>query len=334
MVIAATNYPDRIDPALLRPGRLDTRIAIPMPSAEDLRGIVRFHLRGDLPDADLGGLAVALAGSTGAHVERIVRIARRRARKLGRELLLEDLFAALGEKLADLPREYLERIAIHEAGHAVAAVVLKVSRNVSISLFHLAEGSAATFFDPQIEAVTRKVVERRIAVALAGRAAEQVCWATSRPGPAAPTPPTSPWPTALAFSAVARWGLAHVDELKWLAGGPEQIVVDPSRARRRGLHDAGRGQRARARAHSGGATAEVQARRRRAAEAPRAGARRHPGPAGAAGSPEERQGAPTAAARPAPVSARRRSGRGRAPHLILMPAVAMTLPQRSVSLLT
>ena len=102
VVIAATNYPDRIDPALLRPGRLDTRIAIPMPSAEDLRGIVRFHLREDLPDADLGGLAVALAGSTGADVERIVRVARRRARKLERELLLEDLFAALGEKLTDI----------------------------------------------------------------------------------------------------------------------------------------------------------------------------------------------------------------------------------------
>src|SRR5256885_12349794 len=84
------------------------------------------------------------------------------------------LFAALGEKLEDLPREYLERIAIHEAGHAAAAIVLKASRNVSVSLFHLGGGSAATFFDPQIEAVTRKLVERRIAVALAGRAAEQV----------------------------------------------------------------------------------------------------------------------------------------------------------------
>jgi hypothetical protein len=141
-----------------------------MPTAQDLRGIARFHLRKDLADADLGALAVALAGSTGAHVERIVRVARRRARKLGRELLLDDLFAALGEKLEDLPREYLERIAIHEAGHAAAAIVLKVSRNVSVSLFHLGEGSAATYFDPQIEAVARKVVERRIAVAGRGAA--------------------------------------------------------------------------------------------------------------------------------------------------------------------
>ena len=224
VVIAATNYPDRVDPALLRPGRLDTRIAIPMPNAEDLRGIVRFHLRKDLAEADLGGLAVALAGSTGAHVERIVRLARRRARKLGRELLLADLFAALGEKLADLPRAYLERIAIHEAGHAVVAIALKVSCNVSISLFHMAEGSAATFFDPQIEAVTRKVVERRIAVALAGRAAEQVILGDVTAGAGGADTSDLAMANALAFSAVARWGLAHADQLKWLAGGPEQIV--------------------------------------------------------------------------------------------------------------
>jgi ATP-dependent Zn protease len=193
-----------------------------LPAAEDLRGIVRFHLREDLAEADLGGLAVALVGSTGAHVERIVRIARRRARKLERELLLEDLFAALGEKLEDLPREYLERIAIHEAGHAAAAIVLKVSRNVSVSLFHLGEGSAATFFDPRTEAVTRKVVERRIAVALARRAAEQVLLGDVTAGAGGSDTSDLAMANTLAFWTVARLG--DVDQLTWLAGGPEQIV--------------------------------------------------------------------------------------------------------------
>jgi cell division protease FtsH len=224
VVIAATNYPDRVDPALLRPGRLDTKIAIPMPSAEDLRGIIRFHLHKHLPDADLGGLALALVGSTGADVEKIVRLARRRARKLERELLLEDLFAALGEKLEDLPREYLERIAIHEAAHATAAIVLKVSRNVSISLFHMGKGNAATFFDPQIEAVTRKVVERRIAVALAGRAAEQVLLGDVTAGAGGSDTSDLALANTLAFWAVTRWGLADVAQLKWLDCAPEQIV--------------------------------------------------------------------------------------------------------------
>ena len=102
--------------------------------------------------------------------------------------------------------------------------MLKVSRNVSISLFHLAEGSAATYFDPQIEAVTRKVVERRIAVALAGRAAEQVMLGDVTAGAGGSDTSDLAMANTLAFSAVARWGLADVDELKWLAGGPEQIV--------------------------------------------------------------------------------------------------------------
>ena len=233
VVIAATNYPDRIDPALLRPGRLDTRIAIPMPTAQDLRGVARFHLRrtcGCRP----GAPAVALGRLDGAHVggscasraagRQKKKKKKKKKKKLGRELLLDDCFAALGEKLAGLPREYLERIAIHEAGHAAAAVVLKVSRNVSVSLFHLGEGSAATYFDPQIEAVTRKVVERRIAVALAGRAAEQVLLGDVTAGAGGSDTSDLAMANTLAFWTVARWGLGEVDQLKWLAGGPEQIV--------------------------------------------------------------------------------------------------------------
>ena len=196
VVIAATNYPDRVDAALQRPGRLDARIAIPTPCEADLRGILRFHLGKDLPDADLGGLAVALVGSTGADVEKLVRDARRRARQPVRPLLLEDLFAALGGGLADLEPAYLERIAIHEAGHAVAAVVLEVSRNVSISLYQRGESSAATFFET---AGRGRHAQSRGATGLpsrwpAGRPSRS-SWARSRPGPAAPTPPTSPWPT-------------------------------------------------------------------------------------------------------------------------------------------
>jgi cell division protease FtsH len=225
VVIAATNYSDRIDPALLRSGRLDTKIAIPVPTAEDLQGIFRFHLKAHLADADLGSLAIAAVDSTGADVERTVRRARRRARRFKRELMLEDLFAALGEKLEGLPREYQERIAIHEAGHATAAIVLKVSRNVHISLFHLGNGGAATFFDPQVEALTRKVVERRIAVALAGRAAEHVLLGEVTAGAGGPDSSDLGLANALAFWAVARWGLAERDELKWLDCPPEQIAA-------------------------------------------------------------------------------------------------------------
>ena len=227
IVVAAANFPDRVDPALLRSGRLDRKIAIPLPTAKELEGILRYHLnlKKDLVDADLGDLSVAAVGMTGADVEKVVRIARRRARNFKRALLLDDLFAVLGEKLNDLPREYLRRIAIHEAGHATAAIVLKVSRKVSLTLFHLGEGSAMTFFDPQIEALTRKAVERRIAVALAGRAAEEVMLGDVTAGAGGSGASDLGIANDLAFGAVARWGLSISDQLKWLDCPPVQIVA-------------------------------------------------------------------------------------------------------------
>src|ERR1700730_4041625 len=76
IVVAAANFPDRIDPALLRSGRLDRKIAIPLPTAEHLEGIIRYHLsfKSELADADLGDLAVATIGMTGADVEKLVRV--------------------------------------------------------------------------------------------------------------------------------------------------------------------------------------------------------------------------------------------------------------------
>ena len=204
VVIAAANFPDRIDAALVRPGRLDTTITIPMPSAKDLEGIIRFHLKEELPGADLSDLALSAVGMTGAHIERIVRLTRRRARKFDRSPLIEDLFAVLGEKINELSNEYLDRIAVHEAGHAAAAILLGASPNVSISLFHPAQGNAATFFEPPVEAVTRKVVEHRIAVALAGRAAERVLLGEVSAG----ADSDICLARRLAIAAVTEWGLS------------------------------------------------------------------------------------------------------------------------------
>jgi ATP-dependent Zn protease len=204
VVIAAANFPDRIDAALVRPGRLDTTIAIPLPSAADLEGIIRFHLKQELPGADLSDLALSAVGMTGAHIERVVRLARRRARKFDRAPLIEDLFAVLGEKIKELSNEYLDRIAVHEAGHAAAAILLGASPNVSISLFHPVQGNAATFFEPPVEAVTRKVVEHRIAVALAGRAAERVLLGEVSAG----ADSDICLARSLAITAVTEWGLS------------------------------------------------------------------------------------------------------------------------------
>jgi cell division protease FtsH len=225
VAIGAANYPDRIDPALLRPGRLEKIIEIPLPDAEALKGIFRFHLQKDLAGANLSSLAVASVGMTGADVEQIVRVGRRRARTFKRALLLEDLLAVLGEALKDMPGEYLERIAIHEAGHAIVAVLLGVSRNVNVSLVHPGSGRAATFLEPQLEAVTRKVVKRRMAVALAGRAAEKVLLGDVAAGSGGPEGCDLELATRMACAAVSQWGLSS-RYLGWIVScDPDQVMV-------------------------------------------------------------------------------------------------------------
>jgi SpoVK/Ycf46/Vps4 family AAA+-type ATPase len=76
VVVAATNHPDKIDEAVRRAGRLDRTITIEKPDVEDLVGIVRFHLKDDLTNADLLPVALAARGGTGADLEAWVRRAK------------------------------------------------------------------------------------------------------------------------------------------------------------------------------------------------------------------------------------------------------------------
>ncbi|WP_276120055.1 AAA family ATPase [Pararhizobium qamdonense] len=122
VVVAATNFPDVIDPALLRPGRLERLIGIPLPDAAARVAILRQHLRGvDAPN-DLRQFEEMSVGYTGADIELVARDARRRVRKEERRLEENDLLAALqpSRTLSDLE---LRRVAIHEAGHAIVTLV-------------------------------------------------------------------------------------------------------------------------------------------------------------------------------------------------------------------
>lgn len=136
VVIGTTNHPDRLDPALMRSGRLETSIAIGHPTARDLATILR--LRGgvdlrDIDDTDLVALMEATLKATGADAVRWLREARRQARERGGAVVtIEDLSAVV------LPEETrsdadLEIVSVHEAGHAVIGHVLGMDvRRVSI----------------------------------------------------------------------------------------------------------------------------------------------------------------------------------------------------------
>lgn len=118
VVVGATNAPDKIDAALKRPGRLDKTIEIPLPDEAARDGILRFHLKQNLLGADLSVIVKRTAGMSGAWLEDVVRQARRAARRQRREMEVDDLVAALPERVAISP-ETLRVVATHEAGHAV-----------------------------------------------------------------------------------------------------------------------------------------------------------------------------------------------------------------------
>lgn len=174
IVVAATNRIHALDPALTRPGRIERSIEIKPPGVAGVINILRHHLNGELAAADLTALAQLIEGSTPAEIMNVVKSARRLARQAKRPLELVDIEAAALPK-ADVSLESLTRTALHEAGHAVAAVVLQTGRlrGVKIRDAEASRGVTRIEFGDDYQP-TRAQLDNEVTVALSGRAAEQV----------------------------------------------------------------------------------------------------------------------------------------------------------------
>ncbi|MFC4174031.1 AAA family ATPase [Microvirga sp. GCM10011540] len=172
VLLGATNHLERLDPALLRPGRFDRHIAIPPPDEAGRAGILRTHLGPDLPHADLTRMARLCPDATGAVLAGGVRAARRRARAAGRALDEQDLLAEL--RPADpRPEEERREVALHEAGHAVLALRLGLEvAHVTVQAGGRAAGH--TRIMPPGGLPDRLALEAQVVATLAGRAADQV----------------------------------------------------------------------------------------------------------------------------------------------------------------
>ena len=123
VVIAATNLPDRVDPAMLRPGRLEMTVHIPLPDTADLPDIIRHHLPADVDLSCLQRAAVACRGRSPAQIAHAAREARRTARKAGRKVTCSDLIAAVNASRVKMRPEDERIAAIHESGHAVVSLL-------------------------------------------------------------------------------------------------------------------------------------------------------------------------------------------------------------------
>lgn len=180
VVVAACNHPQFVDPAFLRPGRLEQTIRIPLPDHPAREQILRWHLKGTLEGEDLSDIAGRLEGNSGADIEKLVRDARRAARKEKRDLRRDDLVSRLPGRIA-FSQEDLRRIAVHEAGHAIVQAkvgdgeILRLKIEPELAMH--GTRSEVGYLEVRKSALkgrTRQDYEAQLMVHLAGLAAEEL----------------------------------------------------------------------------------------------------------------------------------------------------------------
>lgn len=171
VVMAATNHPEKLDRAIVRPGRFDRILTLPHPDITLLPKAIRWQLGADLPDTDLSAVTQAALGMSGADIAAAVRSARGQARQARRDLTLEDLAAAIAEARPPLPQELRRIVAAHEAGHAIVGAATGRAR---VSTVAIASDGGFTAASLARTGEDRWMIEAHLAINLAGRAAERL----------------------------------------------------------------------------------------------------------------------------------------------------------------
>lgn len=192
VVISATNRPDILDPALVRPGRFDRLITLDPPTLKDREAILKIHTKNKplSEDVDLQEIARTTIGLSGAELANIANEASiLTARRNGDAVSMKDFAEAIDrvllgpEKKNALISEKKKRIvAAHEAGHAVVGLMVGEYDEVTkISIVPRGKSGGVTMFEQSPENAesglySKQYLENRLAVALGGRAAEEICF--------------------------------------------------------------------------------------------------------------------------------------------------------------
>ncbi|WP_306222338.1 AAA family ATPase [Bosea beijingensis] len=172
IVIAATNYGDRVDPALVRPGRLNRIIHIHPPGPKDLAAILRQHLGSDLPGEDLLPIAELAGEATGAQAMGWAKDARAAARAAGRDMVIDDLVGVIAPPDEAPPHER-RLLAVHEAGHAVLSHRIAPGCVRAVSIVGRGDAAGHTLTRRRLgKSPTKAEIELDVVCTLAGRAAE------------------------------------------------------------------------------------------------------------------------------------------------------------------
>jgi cell division protease FtsH len=189
IVLAATNRPDILDPALLRPGRFDRRVTTHLPSVKDRKEILEIHTRKRpmADDVDLETIARGTPGFSGAELENLINEASLlAARENSKSIAMDHIAEARDKVLLGLERKNLsvseeerKRIAYHESGHAIAAALLpNADALLKVTVIPREQSMGVTQQLPREEKYlySQPYLLDRLAVMLAGRAAEEIVY--------------------------------------------------------------------------------------------------------------------------------------------------------------
>jgi cell division protease FtsH len=187
IIVAATNRPDILDPALLRPGRFDRRVVLDRPDMRGREAILRVHVKGKplSPDVDLAVLARSTPGFVGADIENLVNegailAARRNKKVIGQtdlEEAIERVIAGPERKSRLISEEEKRIVAYHEAGHAIVANSIPEAdpvHKVSITSRGMAGGYTIMLPEEDRTLMSRKKLYADMVGLLGGRAAESI----------------------------------------------------------------------------------------------------------------------------------------------------------------
>lgn len=176
VVIGATNHPENLDSAIIRPGRLDRHIVLTLPDEEARRRIFEHYAGIDIPPSERAKFAKSTAGMSGASIERMIRDAKRIARRKNETLDIVHVMNA-ARPMVRVPEGHLRVAAVHETGHAIVGTVLGLAfESVSIVEDIVADGPAylggARFANDPFAPKTRTECFKHLSMLLGGIAAE------------------------------------------------------------------------------------------------------------------------------------------------------------------
>jgi cell division protease FtsH len=247
IVMAATNRPDILDSALLRPGRFDRRITVDLPSLKDRVEILKIHARNKplAQDVDLEEVARGTPGFSGADLENLLNeSAILAARKNEEKIKAKDIDESTDKILMGLERENIaiteeERkiLAYHEAGHSVVATVLPNTdpiHKVTIVPRGMAMGVTQQLPEREKYIYPKEYMLDRLAVMMGGRAAEELVQGTPTSGAADDLKQA----TRLARKMVLEWGMSESLGRMALGDGHENVFLGHEIAQRREYSEA------------------------------------------------------------------------------------------------